>query len=117
MSSKRTVSKSKLWAPYLHSQLQDPEEAAEYLGYCFQQGAESFLLALHHLITAWGGVGKLAKESGLNRESLYKLFRGDRGARLSTVITVMETIGIDAQFSHRTSNPRRRKKIVRSKAA
>lgn len=117
MNSKQIREKTKSWEEILHRQLTDRDEAAGYLGYCFKQGAESFLLALNDVVAASGGVGKVAKASGLSRESLYKLLSGERGARLSTVITLLETLGIDTHFEFGSSRRKVKRKLVGEKAA
>lgn len=57
----------------LREKLSDPEQAAEYLTACYDEGPEVFLLGLRDVVEAQGGVARLAELSKLNRESLYRL--------------------------------------------
>ena len=52
--------------------LRDPEEAAGYLNACLAGGSrEVFLLALRQVAAAHG-IGSVARQSDLGRESLYR---------------------------------------------
>ena len=57
----------------LHEKLDDPEQAAEYLTACYEEGPEVFLLGLRDVVEAQGGVARAAELSKLNRENLYRL--------------------------------------------
>ncbi len=63
----KTVSYKKI----LIGKLADPEQAAEYLTACYEEGPEVFLVGLRDVIEAQGGVARAAELSKLNRESLY----------------------------------------------
>ncbi|MEZ5904764.1 MAG: putative addiction module antidote protein [Geminicoccaceae bacterium] len=60
-----------------HALLQDPELAALYLEEALEAGdTEAFKLAIRHVAEARpGGMAGLAREAGLNRETLYERFR------------------------------------------
>jgi probable addiction module antidote protein len=65
--------KVKSYKEHLLKQLQDPEEAAEYLNAAHQEDDHhAFLLALRDLAEAQGGMTQLAEHSNLNRENLYR---------------------------------------------
>ncbi len=65
--------KVKNYKEHLLKQLQDPEEAAAYLNAALQEeDPTAFLLALHDIAEAQGGMSWLAKHSELNRASLYR---------------------------------------------
>ncbi|TCB96406.1 putative addiction module antidote protein [Kosakonia quasisacchari] len=56
---------------------EDPDFAPVYLHQAFIEidedgGYEAFVLALHHVIEAKGGMTAVAKRAGISRESLYK---------------------------------------------
>ena len=90
---KRTV-------PYediLHQDLQDPEEAAAYLNAALEdeseKGSEPFLLALRDVAKA-RGIGRLARETHLNRESLYRTLSRKGNPRFSTLEAMLESVGL-----------------------
>ena len=76
----------------LKTQLQDPERAAEYLTACYEDSPEVFLVGLRDVVEARGGVGRAAKLSKLNRESLYRLFSHAGNPRLSSLNAVLSAL-------------------------
>ncbi len=66
------------YSEILRKKLADPEQAAEYLNACYEEGPDVFLIGLRDVVEAQGGVGRAAKVSKLNRESLYRLFSKKR---------------------------------------
>ena len=82
----------------LHEQLQDPEEAAEYLTACLEESEEVFLLGLRHVAKALGGVDKLSQETELNRESLYRMLSEQGNPRLSSLGAILAQLGIRIRF-------------------
>jgi probable addiction module antidote protein len=83
----------------LLKRLEDPQYSAGYLTECFEQGEAEFLLALRDVVEAHGGVGQLAKAAHLNRESLYRLLSKDGNPTLSSLNTILNTLGIQLQFA------------------
>lgn len=74
----------------LVERLKDRNEAASYLtaslqDYLEDDDTDSFALSLYYLTLANGGVKKVSEQTGLNRENLYKIFKGERKPRLQTV--------------------------------
>lgn len=86
----KTVSYKKI----LRTKLEDPEQAAEYLTACYEEGPEVFLLGLRDVVEAQGGVARAAKLSKLNRESLYRVFSRDGNPRLSSLRSVLSALGL-----------------------
>ncbi|HTG45489.1 MAG TPA: transcriptional regulator [Verrucomicrobiae bacterium] len=82
----------------LRKKLEDPETAAEYLTACFEDGAEVFLIGLRDVVEAQGGVAWAAELSNLNRESLYRLFSRKGNPRLSSLSSVLSTLGLKMTF-------------------
>jgi probable addiction module antidote protein len=82
----------------LRKKLEDPEQAAEYLTACYEEGPEVFLVGLRDVVEAQGGVARAAELSKLNRESLYRLFSRDGNPRLSSLNSVLTALGLKVTF-------------------
>lgn len=91
----KTVSYKKI----LREKLSDPEQAAEYLTACYDEGPEVFLLGLRDVVEAQGGVARLAELSKLNRESLYRLVSRNGNPRLASLNAVLSALGLKVKFS------------------
>ena len=78
----------------LQRRLEDPELAAEYLTACSEEGPEVFLVGLRDVVEARGGVGRVARRTKLNRESLYRLFSRKGNPRLSSLSSVLSSLGL-----------------------
>jgi len=74
----------------------DPEFAAEYLKAAIEDTEEPkvLLLALRRLAEARGGIAKVAKAAGLERESLYRALSARGNPRLSTLVAVTKAVGL-----------------------
>ena len=78
----------------LKSDLSDPEEAAAYLNAALEEGSqEVFLMALRDVSEA-KGITKLAKESMLNRENIYRILSDKGNPQLSSLAALLETMGL-----------------------
>lgn len=78
----------------LHKELQDPAFALKYLNACLEDGDHGvFLLALRHVAEAHGGVGRLAKKAGLNREHLWRLLSKRGNPRLENLVQLAHAFG------------------------
>ncbi|MCM8763630.1 MAG: putative addiction module antidote protein [Candidatus Omnitrophica bacterium] len=87
-------------APYeetLYQELQDKDFAIAYLNECLQdeEDLSVFLLALKHVIEAQDiKMTELAKKSGLNRESLYKMLSQKGNPELKSIRAVLSGLGL-----------------------
>jgi len=74
----------------------DPAFAAEYLKAALEDVADPRVLlsALRHLAEARGGMAKVAKAAGIERESLYRALSPRGNPRLSTLVAVTRAIGL-----------------------
>jgi probable addiction module antidote protein len=70
--------------------------AAEYLKAAVEDTDEPqvLLIALRHLAEARGGVAKIAKAAGIERESLYRALSPRGNPRLSTLFAVTKAMGL-----------------------
>jgi len=91
--------KSVSYKKILRKKLEDPEQAAEYLTACYEEGPEVFLVGLRDVVQAQGGVAGAAELSKLNRESLYRLISRDGNPRLSSLDAVLTALGLKVTFS------------------
>ena len=81
----------------LYPDLQDPEEAAAYLTAAIEDksgnGSDLFLLALRDVAKA-RGIRRLAQDTQLSRESLYRTLSRKGNPRFSTLEAVLESLGL-----------------------
>ncbi len=76
--------------------LETPEEMAAYLESSIEEanGDASFVARALGDIARAKGMTKVAKDSGLSRESLYKALSGDRVPTFDTILKVMGALGL-----------------------
>ena len=74
----------------------DPEFAAEYLRAALEDSDEPsvLLVALRRVAEARGGIAKVAKAAGVERESLYRALSVRGNPRLSTLVAVAKAVGL-----------------------
>ena len=75
---------------------QRPRFAAEYLKAAMEDTDEPevLLIALRHIAAARGGLAKVARSAGIERESLYHALSPHGNPRLSTLLGVMKAVGL-----------------------
>ncbi len=73
-----------------------PAFAAEYLRAALEDEDEPrvLLLALRRVAEARGGLAKVAKAAGIERESLYRALSQRGNPRLSTLVAVTKAVGL-----------------------
>ena len=76
--------------------LRTPEEMALYLDACIEdsEGDAAFIAKALGDIARAQGMTKIAKQTGMSRESLYKALSGDRSPDFATILKVMGALGI-----------------------
>ena len=78
----------------LKEALIDPIEAAEYINAALEDGSqEVFMMALKDVADA-KGISKLAKESNLNRENLYRILSSKGNPKLTSLTSVLHSMGL-----------------------
>ena len=78
----------------LRTELQDREVAIGYVNaFLAEDDEQGVLLALRDIADAFT-IGAVARDAGLNRESLYKMLSGRRDPRLGTFFKVLKALGI-----------------------
>jgi probable addiction module antidote protein len=82
--------------------------AAEYLKAAMEDTEESkvLLIALRQVAEARGGIAKIAKAAGIERESLYRALSPRGNPRLSTLFAVTKAMGLTltVESSHATNH-------------
>ncbi|MEO6625521.1 MAG: addiction module antidote protein [Burkholderiaceae bacterium] len=75
--------------------LKNPIEAAAYLEAAIQEGdREALLVAMRHVAAAHGGMGAIARQTGLSRESLYRAFSKRGNPTVATLSSVLAATGL-----------------------
>ena len=74
----------------------NPVFAAEYLRAALEDKGEPrvLLLALRRIAESRGGIAKVAKAAGMERESLYRALSAKGNPRLSTLVAVTRAVGL-----------------------
>ena len=77
--------------------MQDPQEAIAYLKAALADEDERvFLLALRDVLEARGGsIADLAEETRLNKQNLYRMLSKKGNPRLTSLKTVLHSIGFE----------------------
>jgi probable addiction module antidote protein len=79
----------------LFEDLRDPEFAVAYLNAALEEDApDVFLLHLRDVAEAWGGLGKLAAETQLAREALYRLLSAQGNPQLASLDKILHALGL-----------------------
>ena len=78
----------------LKAALVDPEEAAAYLNAALEENdQEVFLLALRDIAEA-RGFARIARDTSLNRENLYRMLSSTGNPQLSSLNALLRSIGL-----------------------
>lgn len=83
---------------YMNAELKSLEHAFLYLDTAIEEyeqdgDARALLLAIKRVAEAQGGISKLAKETNLNRQNLYKIFNSKTSPRFSTLTRILKALG------------------------
>ena len=101
---------TKDYRDFLLKQLQDPEEAAAYINALLEDGDEAVLMLAFRDVVEAQGVGKIAKMSGLNRESLYRMLSKKGNPRLSSLTALLKALGLNLNVEVRRQTTTKSKK-------
>lgn len=76
--------------------LRTPEEVAAYLEACLEEanGDAAFVAKALGDIARARGMTQVARDAGLSRESLYKALSGERSPDFSTILKVVDALGL-----------------------
>lgn len=91
---------SKPYETHLHERLRAPAEAAAYLNAALEDSDyRVFLMAVRDVATANGGIGRVATETGLNRENLYRMLSENGNPRINSLGMVLADLGLRLSVS------------------
>jgi probable addiction module antidote protein len=99
------MARSKKYEDWLIENLKDHDEAVAYLNAALEEslvGEESqevLLMAIKDVVKAHGGIGKIAKKTQLGRESLYKTLSEKDNLKLSTILSLINSLGLKLRFT------------------
>lgn len=85
--------KTTIWDPVEHLTTKKAREA--YLNAAFEDGDVAVIAAALGDIARAEGMSKIAKKTGLGRESLYKALSPDGNPALSTILKVLKAFDIN----------------------
>jgi probable addiction module antidote protein len=107
MAKQKRRTKTRSYDAFLKKQLRDPETAAEYLSASVRERSlEGFLVALKSVAEAHGGIGTVAKVTNLNRQSMYRMFSEKGNPTVSSLLTVLDALGIEMSFASQEKKKR-----------
>jgi probable addiction module antidote protein len=100
----------------------DREFAVEYLKAAMEaldnpEECAGGLLALRSVAEAYGGLGVVAAQAGVSRESLYRALSPKGNPTLKTLIAVFKTVGLRLSVTHEQQVDARKKKTARKNAS
>ena len=75
--------------------LDNKEMIAEYLSQVLEDGDMDELLEAIGNIAKAKGIGQIASDTGLGRESLYKTFQAGSKPRFETIMKVLHSLGVN----------------------
>ncbi len=85
--------KTKIWN--IEDHLKTTKDMAAYLEAVLEDGDPALIAAaLGDIARAKGGIAKVARETGLGRESLYKALSPEGNPEFSTVLKVVRALGL-----------------------
>ena len=87
--------KTTVWDAAAH--LKTKKDRATYLACAFEEGDSALIAAALGDIARSEGMAKIARKTGLGRESLYKTLSTDGNPELATLLKVFNAIGLRLQ--------------------
>ncbi len=87
--------KTRVWDPAEH--LESEEDITAYLQAAFEEGDATLIAAALGDIARAKGMSQIARETGLGRESLYKALSAEGNPEFSTILKVVEALGLKLQ--------------------
>lgn len=91
---------------YIIEKLKDSEYAEAYLNasleaYMEDNDINSLLLALEYLTRANYSIKGLAKQAGISRQHLYRIFDNESTPNFNTIITIIKSLGFTLEVKRK----------------
>jgi probable addiction module antidote protein len=97
------------------SEYLDTEESiASYLSSIIEEGDPQLLLSAISDVAKARGMTKIASDSGLGRESLYKALKPESKPRFETILKVLNALGVKMQFNAINEIEEKNIKLIKS---
>ena len=100
------MARSRKYHDYLMEELQDHEKAVVYLNVALEESLTGdpesqrlFIMALRNVTEAQGGIGNLAKKTGMGRESLYKTLSANGNPKWHTLVSLVIALGLNLRLA------------------
>lgn len=74
--------------------LESPEELAAYLAEAFETNDAAFIMQSLGVVARSKGMKKIADETDLSRETLYRTLSDNGNPKLTTLIKIMQCVGL-----------------------
>ena len=86
------------WDNYMNETLQDTCEITAYLELAIEEyqndgDTKSLMRAIQRVAEAKGGISKLAEDTKLNRQNLYRIFANQTSPRFDTLTKILRALG------------------------
>jgi probable addiction module antidote protein len=94
--------------------LDGEETIAEYLSAVLEADDTDLLIAAIGDVAKARGMGQIAAESGLGRESLYKALAPGAKPRFETIVRVLRAMGVQLQMTAASPAPKKPRRAARS---
>lgn len=74
--------------------LDSPEAVEQFMADAFDTGDAAYIAKALGVVARAEGMGRIAKETGLSREQLYRSFSEEGNPTLKTILAVMQALGL-----------------------
>ncbi len=98
------MSSTKSFHELLENNLKTPEDMANYVSIALEDGDESDFLAALGDVAKLTGFKKLAEDTGLGRESMYKALSKNGNPTLETLMLILSALHLKLGVSPSDSN-------------
>lgn len=102
----KTMARSKNYQDWLIERLKNHDEAVAYLNSALEESLKGdeesqylFLIALRNVAEAHGGIGNLARKTGMGRESLYKTLSEKGNPKWHTLVSLVIALGLNLRLT------------------
>ncbi|MHB8473899.1 MAG: addiction module antidote protein [Gammaproteobacteria bacterium] len=93
--AKKSLSPALPYRDWLIKHLKSRKNAAAYLEAAIQEGDTAALMqALRNIADAHGGIGAIAQETGLRRETLYRTLSKTGNPQLKSLSAILAAVGL-----------------------